>query len=279
MEPSFVDHLYDKHQECPRCPSPEQVAKFFRDLIGTLFPDFAAHSFQNRVDFDLHIENLRHQLQQILLQNTKAGEIDKGRTLTTFFHRLEALYEALNKDVEALEAGDPAAASKDEVIRTYPGFYAIAAYRVAHLLHQLNVPVIPRMITEHAHSHTGVDIHPAAQIDDYFCIDHGTGIVIGETSVIGKNVKIYQGVTLGALSVRKEDASKKRHPTIEDHVVIYAGATILGGDTIIGKHSIIGGNVWITKSLGPYSKVYYQAKMHYDNKEELDRLIYKMKDE
>ena len=279
MESSFADHLYKKHLESSGCPSRDKVARFFKDLVGTLFPDFADHAFQNRVDFDMHIENLRQQLRQILIQNSKADAVDKEGILTTFFDRIEALYETIEKDVEALESGDPAAGSKDEVIRTYPGFYAIAAYRIAHQLQLLSVPVIPRMITEHAHSQTGIDIHPGAQIDEYFCIDHGTGIVIGETSVIGRYVKIYQGVTLGALSVRKEDASKKRHPTIEDHVVIYAGATILGGDTVIGHHSVVGGNVWITKSLGPNSKVYYQAKMHYDNKEELDRLIFKMKDE
>jgi serine O-acetyltransferase len=131
------------------------------------------------------------------------------------------------------------------------------------------------MLSEHAHSHTGIDIHPGASIGEYFCIDHGTGIVIGETSIIGDHVKIYQGVTLGALSVRKEDASLKRHPTIEDHVVLYAGATILGGDTVIGKHSIVGGNVWITKSIEPNSKVYYQARMLHGKDEEMDLYIYR----
>ncbi len=278
MDTSFRNQLYQRHQESIKCPSPDKVARFFKDLVGTLYPDFADHSFHNRIDFDLHLENLRQQLYYILYQNIQAETLDRDQILESFFGDLEGIYAMINKDVEALESGDPAAASKDEVIRTYPGFYAIAAYRIAHQLLKYNVPVIPRMITEHAHSHTGIDIHPGAIIDESFCIDHGTGIVIGETSVIGKHVKIYQGVTLGALSVRKEDASKKRHPTIEDHVVIYAGATILGGDTVIGHHSIVGGNVWITKSLGPYSKVYYQAKLHYDNKEELDSLIYKIKD-
>ncbi len=134
-------------------------------------------------------------------------------------------------------------------------------YRIAHALYQLNVPVVPRILTEQAHSKTGIDIHPAAQIGEYFCIDHGTGIVIGETTLIGKHVKIYQGVTLGALSVKKEMAFTKRHPTVEDMVVIYSGATILGGETVIGHHSIIGGNVWVTESVPPGSLVYHQPEI------------------
>lgn len=167
----------------------------------------------------------------------------------------------LLQDVEAMYMGDPAAKSKAEVIRTYPGFYALAAHRIAHCLLKNGVNLIPRIISEHAHRQTGIDIHPGAEIGDHFCIDHGTGIVIGETTTIGSHVKIYQGVTLGGLSVKKEDARKKRHPTIEDHVVIYANASILGGETVIGKGSIIGGNVWLTKSVPGNSKIYYQAKM------------------
>jgi serine O-acetyltransferase len=146
---------------------------------------------------------------------------------------------------------------------------------VAHQLHLLGVRGLPRVITEHAHSKTGIDIHPSAQIGDHFCIDHGTGVVIGETAVIGHHVKIYQGVTLGALSVSKEDAVRKRHPTLEDHVVVYAGATILGGETIIGHHSVVGGNVWLTRSVPPNSKIYYQAKMYNGEKEETDIVIFK----
>jgi serine O-acetyltransferase len=171
--------------------------------------------------------------------------------------------------------GDPAAKSRSEIIRTYPGFYAIAAYRIAHQLHVAGITGIPRIITEHAHSKTGIDIHPAASIGNYFCIDHGTGVVIGETTVIGDHVKIYQGVTLGALSVNKEDAEKKRHPTLEDRVVVYAGATILGGETVIGHDSIIGGNVWITKSVPPNTKIYYQAKMFNGDTNEIDLVIFK----
>jgi serine O-acetyltransferase len=171
--------------------------------------------------------------------------------------------------------GDPAARSRSEVIRTYPGFYAISAYRVAHKLVELGVPGIPRIITEHAHSRTGIDIHPEARIGNHFCIDHGTGVVIGETTVIGNHVKIYQGVTLGALSVNKEDAQRKRHPTLEDNVVVYAGATILGGETVIGQGSIIGGNVWLTRSVPAGSKIYYQAKMFNGDTNETDLVIFK----
>src|SRR5690606_23751132 len=156
-----------------------------------------------------------------------------------------------------------------------PGFYAISAYRIAHSLHGLGVKLIPRMITELAHSRTGIDIHPAATIGQYFCIDHGTGVVIGETTIIGDRVKIYQGVTLGALSVEKADADNKRHPTIEDDVVIYSGATILGGNTVIGEGSVIGGNVWLTKSVVAKSKVYYQTQMYHEDSAVTDMYIFK----
>ncbi|MFD2144654.1 serine O-acetyltransferase [Mucilaginibacter antarcticus] len=143
------------------------------------------------------------------------------------------------------------------MIRTYPGFFAISCYRLAHSLYKHEVPLLPRILTEYAHSKTGIDIHPAAEIGEYFYIDHGTGLVIGETTVIGKHVKLYQGVTLGALSVDKSMADTKRHPTVEDNVVIYSGATILGGETVVGYDSIIGGNVWLTKSVEPHSRVYH----------------------
>ena len=166
----------------------------------------------------------------------------------------------LDKDVEGIYQGDPAAKSHAEITRSYPGFYAIASHRIAHVLYGLNVSLLPRMISELSKSKTGIDIHPGAKIGEYFCIDHGTGVVIGETSIIGNHVKLYQGVTLGALSIAKQDATKKRHPTIEDNVVIYAGATILGGKTTVGKNSVIGGNVWITKSVPAESKLYYKAE-------------------
>ena len=156
---------------------------------------------------------------------------------------------------------DPAARSRESVILYYPGFYAIAVYRLSHELYKLKIPYLPRMISELAHSKTGIEIHPGAVIGDHFFIDHGTGVVIGETTIIGNNVKIYQGVTLGALSVSKSMRGKKRHPTIEDYVVVYSGSTILGGDTVIGHDSIVGGNVWLTKSVAPYSLIFHESKV------------------
>lgn len=167
----------------------------------------------------------------------------------------------LKGDADYIFQNDPAAESIQEVLLTYPGFYSIVHYRIANLLHRIGVPILPRMITEYAHSKTGIDIHPAATIGQQFCIDHGTGIVIGATTKIGNRVKLYQGVTLGALSVSKSLASAKRHPTIEDDVVIYAGSTILGGETVVGHDSIIGGNVWLVKSVPPFSKVYNESKI------------------
>jgi serine O-acetyltransferase len=165
----------------------------------------------------------------------------------------------LATDVRAAFDGDPAAKSYDEIIFSYPGIYAITVYRMAHELYHFEIPLLPRIMTEYAHSKTGIDIHPGAHINESFVIDHGTGVVIGETTTIGRNVRIYQGVTLGALSLPKDAGiqlrGKKRHPTIEDNVIIYSGATILGGDTVIGERSIIGGNVWITESVPPETRV------------------------
>src|ERR1044072_4444621 len=177
-----------------------------------------------------------------------------------FIARLPSVREVLATDVRAAYEGDPAAACYDEIIFSYPGLYAIMTYRLAHELHTLDVPLIPRIMTEHAHSRTGIDIHPGTRVGPAFFIDHGTGVVVGGTAVIGANVKLYQGVTLGAFSFDKDATGQlirhtKRHPTIEDDVVIYAGATILGGDTIIGRGSVIGGNVWLTHSVPPGTRV------------------------
>jgi serine O-acetyltransferase len=178
------------------------------------------------------------------------------------FRAIPALRRTLNSDVLAAYDGDPAAKSVEEVVFSYPAIEAITAYRVAHVLYR-EVPMIPRIISEYAHSRTGIDINPGAQIGERFFIDHGTGVVIGETSVIGRNVKIYQGVTLGALSIPRSGEtlrSTKRHPTIEDNVTIYSGATILGGDTVIGEGSVIGGNVWLVHSVPPRSKITYDPE-------------------
>jgi serine O-acetyltransferase len=181
------------------------------------------------------------------------------------FAELPRLRRILNADVLAAFEGDPAAASIEEIVFSYPAIEAITCHRIAHALHELGVPIIPRIIAYYAHERTGVDIHPGATIGEGFFMDHGTGIVIGQTAVIGKNVKLYQGVTLGALSTRRTQAAqgslpKKRHPTLEDSVTIYSGATILGGDTVIGAGSVIGGNVWLVKSVPPGSKIFGRAR-------------------
>lgn len=258
MDDSFLKKLFIEHQDCPDCPNSLEVEQFFTELLGALFPDHSQTQFDSYARFELHLLNLKEALYEILYQKPNREDLHSSNKADRFFENLPQIYDKLHQDVSAMYAGDPAAESPKEVIRSYPGFYAIAAYRVAHALHELDVKVIPRILTEHAHSKTGIDIHPTAEIGNYFCIDHGTGIVIGATCVIGDHVKIYQGVTLGALSVNKEDAAIKRHPTIKDHVVVYSGATILGGKTVIGEHSIIGGNTWITSSVEANSKVYYQ---------------------
>ena len=174
---------------------------------------------------------------------------------------LPALHAALVDDARATAAGDPAAESVDEVVLAYPGFYATAAYRLAHTLYREGVPLVPRLLTEVAHRETGVDIHPGARVGRRFAIDHGTGVVIGETAVVGDGVRLFQGVTLGALTVDKALAGAKRHPTVEDDVVLYANATVLGGDTVVGAGSVIGGSVWLTRSVPPGSVVTHVAQL------------------
>lgn len=184
-------------------------------------------------------------------------EVKAEELALSFINSLPEIQELIFKDVEAEFQGDPAASSMEEIIFSYPGIYAIFVYRIAHVLYELKIPFIPRIMTEHAHSKTGIDINPGATIGEYFFIDHGTGIVIGETTVIGDHVKIYQGVTLGALSTRKgqELSGVKRHPTIEDNVVIYANTTILGGETVVGKNSVVAGNTFVTESIPEGTRV------------------------
>lgn len=182
-----------------------------------------------------------------------------------FLESLPEIMRRINTDIQAIYDGDPAAKTKTEVIVCYPGFYAICIYRIAHVMYELGIPYIPRIMTEYAHEKTGIDINPGAKIGDYFCIDHGTGIVIGETAVLGHHVKLYQGVTIGAKSFEKDENGNpvkggKRHPNIGNNVVIYANATILGGDTTIGDNSVIGGNTWIIDSVEEGKKVYYTHK-------------------
>jgi len=275
MNKAFIQKLYFSHQACPTCPAPSEVSDFFVELLGALFADFTQLASLSEDEFTRLIERLQQELERILRHNPNGGFGNPKDIAGKFFESLPDIFERIQKDITAMYEGDPAAKSRSEVIQTYPGFYAIAAYRIANALHTMGVEGIPRIITEHAHSRTGIDIHPTASIGEYFCIDHGTGIVVGETTVIGNHVKLYQGVTLGALSVNKEDASRKRHPTLEDNVVVYAGATILGGETIVGHDSIVGGNVWLTRSAPAHSKIYYQAKMFNGDTNEVDMVIFK----
>ena len=200
---------------------------------------------------------LAERLEKLLAKRALPDGLAPRALVESFVQRLPAVRTLLAADVEAAFEGDPAAKSYAEIVVAYPALHAIATYRIAHELHLLGVPILPRMMTEHAHDRTGIDIHPGARIGRRFFIDHGTGVVIGETSAIGDNVRIYQGVTLGARSPRHGEMLRgvKRHPTIEDDVVIYAGATILGGETVIGRGSVIGGNVWLTESVPEDSRV------------------------
>lgn len=261
MDDHFLKGLYERNRACRDCPSKVRSAAFLDGLIAFLFPDFEKVHHADFAAFQDHFEGLKSDLYDILMKDPAALQRDISQEVALFFERLPALHELITQDAEAMYEGDPAAQSISEVVRCYPGFYAIAAYRIAHALLMQGAELLPRIFTEVAHGKTGIDIHPGARIGRHFCIDHGTGVVIGETSHIGEHVKIYQGVTLGGLSVDKADAGAKRHPTIEDHVVIYAGATILGGATVVGHHSVIGGNVWLTRSVPPYTKVYYKAAM------------------
>jgi serine O-acetyltransferase len=242
--------------QVPRPNYRQKAANFFELTLDTLYPIRLCRDHEIEGGF----EELTDELGQLLSVNIEPMEPSAAEALLeTWPKRLDAIRDELSKDIQAMYEGDPACESTNEVIIAYPGFYAVAAYRIAHELLLAGVPLLPRVITENAHSISGVDIHPGATIGTHLCIDHGTGIVVGETATIGNHVKIYQGVTLGALSVSgRESRGTRRHPTIEDNVVIYAQATILGGETIVGEGSIIGGNVWLTESVPPGSKLYYR---------------------
>ena len=267
MNQKFLSYLFQKHKDIPKFPSTSSICNFTTKTMLLLFPEQTKNRYKTIEELNLSLADLRNELESILIKMSEHLERSPKEISDAFFTKLESIYKLLQTDLKAIMDGDPAAKTEYEIIRAYPGFYAIVFYRLAHELVQLNVPLLPRVITEFAHSKTGIDIHPGAKIGPYFFIDHGTGIVIGETVEIGSNVKLYQGVTLGALSVSKELASIKRHPTIEDNVVIYAGATILGGETTVGANSIVGGNVWLTKSLPANSTVYHQAQIKVSNVE------------
>ena len=261
MNKEFIDELFHHQQHKDAVPSNETVTGWAEELICMLYPQLGTRVIATTQALSEELQHLEKDLLDILNATTACYECNNHEVAHEFFQQLPELYRMLKTDIQAIVEGDPAAQSEFEVIRAYPGFYALCFYRIAHALHNLDVPLLPRVLTEQAHSRTGIDIHPAAQLSEYICIDHGTGIVIGETARIGKHVKIYQGVTLGSLSVSKQMANTKRHPTVEDHVVIYSGATILGGDTVIGHHSVIGGNVWLTKSVPPGSLVYHNPEI------------------
>jgi len=259
MNEEFYLHIYNKQHQIETIPSNQEIAGWAVNLLNLLYPErltFPDYTLPEiREMFDQSEAELLH-----ILNATKACMgCDKQYIALAFYEALPELYRRMNTDISATLHGDPAAQSEFEIIRTYPGFLAVSLYRIAHQLLVSGVPLIPRILTEYAHGVTGIDIHPGAHIGEFLFIDHGTGIVVGETTVIGNHVKLYQGVTLGALSVEKYMANTKRHPTIGDHVIIYSGATILGGDTFIGENSIIGGNVWLTKSVMPHSTVYHQS--------------------
>lgn len=246
---------------------------FLIEVVDFLFPHFSNKIYYTSNDIIAKIQLLERNLISLLKLLDSSYSIDEIKLAEKFSKELPQLHTKLWADANFIFEGDPAAESIDEVILAYPGFFAIAIYRISHELYKLKIPIIPRIITEYAHEKTGIDIHPGASIGHPFFIDHGTGIVVGETSVIGDNVKIYQGVTLGALSVDKKFLNTKRHPTIEDDVIIYSQAVILGGNTVIGKNSIIGGNAWITESIGPNSVVYNKSEVRIRSNDKKDFFI------
>ncbi len=262
MEPSFTEELLRIRQSRSlTLPVKQAVSDFATELLELLFPHFSDEVYYTPEEIDGELTLLKRNLKSVLhpLESKMPKSVDE--TVELFSRTIPGIYRELWEDAEAIHQGDPAAESVDEVISAYPGFYAIAVYRMAHQFYCLDVPLFPRILSEVAHQRTGIDIHPGARIGKSFFIDHGTGIVVGETTQISNNVKLYQGVTLGALSVDKTASSTKRHPTIEENVVIYSNATILGGKTVIGHDSIIGGNVWLTESVPPYSVVYHKSEV------------------
>lgn len=241
------------HAEWEATPSSHDAFSWLDNLVHFLFP---SNHLPKSTSYEGILKKNQIDLENILLSYLDPRKIKIEEVVNSFYDSLEDIYQDLRLDASKIYEYDPAATSVNEVIVSYPGFYAITVYRIANHLSRLHIPVLPRILSEYAHGKTGIDIHPDATIDVPFMIDHGTGIVIGATTVIGKNVSIYQGVTLGALQVAKELYNTKRHPTVEDNVIIYARTTILGGDTVIGKNSVIGGSVFLTKSVEPNSQVF-----------------------
>ena len=249
-----------------RLPDRQAVILLIKDIRRLIFPAYygeaALMSLAPEDYAALLLERIEKQLFRQIALTLPEGQEDRAADLAAeMVAKLPQIAQKVQMDLEATFDGDPAAASREEILFSYPGLFAILVYRVAHELYQLQIPILPRMMSEYAHSHTGIDIHPGAQIGDYFFIDHGTGIVVGETTVIGDRVKLYQGVTLGALSTRDGHRSRagQRHPTVEDDVTIYSGASILGGETVIGRGSVVGGNAFLTDSVREDTRVVIHA--------------------
>ena len=264
LETLLIEGLLAENLQLNSNLSRSELINWYKRLVQWIIPEQAETQYSEFSEVSNQFNELRGSLTGILESNLTEEAFEKS---FAFFQDLVYVKEQIEEDARAFYRGDPAARSIGEVKRCYPGYFALVSYRIAHLLHDLDIEYIPRIITEYAHEITGVDIHPGATIGKSFCVDHGTGVVIGETAVIGDNVKIYQGVTLGALSLHKTETPAKRHPTIEDNVVIYAGATVLGGGTTIGRGSVIGGNVWVIRSVPEYSTIYYRAHLTTINKE------------
>ena len=249
-----------------RLPDRQAVILLIKDIRRLIFPAYygeaALMSLAPEDYAALLLERIEKQLFRQIALTLPEGQEDRAADLAAeMVAKLPQIAQKVQMDLEATFDGDPAAASREEILFSYPGLFAILVYRVAHELYHLQIPILPRMMSEYAHSHTGIDIHPGAQIGDYFFIDHGTGIVVGETTVIGDRVKLYQGVTLGALSTRDGHRSRagQRHPTVEDDVTIYSGASILGGETVIGRGSVVGGNAFLTDSVREDTQVVIHA--------------------
>jgi serine O-acetyltransferase len=265
MVRSYAELAAINHLGGAQLPSKAAVAAITKDLLHLLFPGFYEGDYLEGKELGPAITELLGSVEKALTRevsksltgNGSAGESAEAK-VRAFLARLPSVRAALKTDVEAVMSGDPAARNVEEILLAYPGIEAIAVQRMAHEMHLLGVPLLPRMMTEWAHSRTGIDIHPGAILGPSFFIDHGTGVVIGETTQIGKEVRIYHGVTLGARSVTGAESlrGRKRHPTIEDRVTIYPGATILGGETVVGEGSTIGGGVFLTKSVPPHHLVF-----------------------
>ncbi|MFO7934654.1 MAG: serine acetyltransferase [Bacteroidales bacterium] len=258
---ALAEKLYDFNKQFSQeTPCIQGTHDFVETFIQTLFP-ICRNKKTETGELEIELDYCSVKLKELLYPLRNKMEKSPDEVVETFYDRLPEVFDRLIADAEMITRFDPASCCLEEIILCYPGFSCITVYRLAHILYELKVPLLPRVMSEYIHGKTGIDIHPGAKIDSPFFIDHGTGVVIGETAVIGKNVKIYQGVTLGALTVEKGMANTKRHPTIEDNVIIYAGSTILGGKTVIGHDTVLGGNTWITECILPHSVVYRQHRV------------------